>query len=341
MSALDPNTKAPFPLFAFLAEDGTIHLAGGLCCSFPAGAGLAAFIELSPDAFSGKNLPEKQELPPYLWFSTVESGDHSGPGALRLDPGLCLRLRDQYREAVELCLDPDSLPGRTQPERLFSFCFDHPEILNLSVPMSCALVPLRTGEPCYEEAQFSFQGNAPGLGLTEALEQLAAVQQGKSAHCLLPCYLLSSLEELLWFEFSELLRRGRSIKRCRACGRYFLCQDHRRRDFCDRPGPDGRTCRQRGAKDLYQRKLEEDPYRKAYTTAYNRMYSRYFRSARGEGAGFSQEEFQCWAKSAREARRAYAAGDISGEQLLQRIGEPPPDREDVRSGRTESPLTVK
>lgn len=50
----------------------------------------------------------------------------------------------------------------------------------------------------------------------------------------MPYYLIEYLDEMLYFEFTEMLKNGQLVKCCKLCNRYFVLTDKRKRDFCDR-----------------------------------------------------------------------------------------------------------
>ena len=61
-------------------------------------------------------------------------------------------------------------------------------------------------------------------------------------------FAIQNLEEMLYLELMEMVKRGIRIKRCGLCDRYFVLTDKRKRDYCDRIYENGRTCKQLGAK---------------------------------------------------------------------------------------------
>ncbi|WP_333648683.1 DUF6076 domain-containing protein [Lacrimispora sp.] len=60
-------------------------------------------------------------------------------------------------------------------------------------------------------------------------------------------FAIQSLEEMLYLELMEMIKRGIRVKRCVLCDRYFVLVDKRKGDYCDRPYKGQRTCRQVGA----------------------------------------------------------------------------------------------
>ncbi len=58
------------------------------------------------------------------------------------------------------------------------------------------------------------------------------------------------------------------IKKCQHCDRYFMPSIRQDELYCDLPNEDGKSCREKGAKQTYKEKLEKEPvlqeYRKVY-----------------------------------------------------------------------------
>lgn len=67
--------------------------------------------------------------------------------------------------------------------------------------------------------------------LRETNELLEIMHQNGEGVSLMPYYLIEYLDEMLYFEFTEMLKNGQFVKRCRLCNRYFVLTDKRKRDF--------------------------------------------------------------------------------------------------------------
>ena len=160
--------------------------------------------------------------------------------------------------------------------------------------------------------------------LTEQDDLLEIMHHEVDGVSLMPYYLIEYLDEMLFFEFTEMLKNGQYVKRCKLCGRYFVLTDQRKRDFCDRPYKGKRTCKQVGAKLFFEKGIEADAFLQQYLTEYNKVYSRRYRAAgkyAGEHSGkdLNEEQFKTWSAAASQARRDYVGGNISGEEMLARV----------------------
>ena len=149
-------------------------------------------------------------------------------------------------------------------------------------------------------------------------EMLEHIQDGQKGVNFLGYYQIESLEEMLLFELSEMLKHGYTAKRCRACGKYFIQMDNRKKLYCDRIDKNGHTCRQRGSKQAYLKQVGGDPYLKKYKCMYERIYSRCYR-AYEKALEEYRLDFKEWSRAAAPVRQEYLDGKIPGEEMLKRI----------------------
>lgn len=232
-------------------------------------------------------------------------------------------LQTQYSEALEFCLNTQMLTEYTLPERYVMYCNLHPNFTQHMLRSMYGIAPMANGrfdtrklirfdDPGEVDVRKVLQGIHRDSDYSVSLWQYFAIQ---------------SLEEMLCLEFMEMIKRGIRIKRCALCNRYFVLADKRKRDYCDRPYKGKRTCKQIGAKQKFNQDIKDRPYLQEFQTIYNRMYSRYYRMDAWDSDRttnkLTEEQFKAWAEIASKARRAYKAGEISGEEMLRRVSEQP------------------
>jgi len=184
-----------------------------------------------------------------------------------------IQLQEVFREAIELCLDRENRPDKIMSERLCDFMAEHPEFGDAAVKIQYTLLPKKKGKVDIHDWKLTEQGDL-----------LEIMHQDGEGVSLMPYYLIEFLDEMLFFEFTEMLKNGQYVKRCKLCGRYFVLTDKRKRDFCDRPYKDKRICKQVGAKLFFEKGIEADAFLQQYLTEYNKVYSRRYRAA-GKYAG--------------------------------------------------------
>ena len=113
-------------------------------------------------------------------------------------------------------------------------------------------------------------------------------------------YTFSSLHDFLYVELGKAILRGNSPRQCRLCGRWFLHEQGDTTVYCTRPAPgeESRTCREIGARAVFEKKIQEEDTWKIYKRAYKKYYARVMKG------NMSREEFSGWVKFAMSQRDA-------------------------------------
>ena len=111
-------------------------------------------------------------------------------------------------------------------------------------------------------------------------------------------YTFSSLHDFLYVELGKAIFRGNSPRQCRLCGRWFLHEQGDTTVYCTRPAPgeESRTCREIGARAVFEKKIQEEETWKIYKRAYKKYYARVMKG------NMSREDFEVWAERAAEER---------------------------------------
>lgn len=225
-------------------------------------------------------------------------------------------LHEIFQYALHFCLDKDNLCDRSAAERLVGFYFRFPDLSKFTVQTGFAVAPVKKGALDYEKvAEINKNNNA------DTKKTLDAVHGDHSKVSLLPYYHIQALDEMLFFEFMEMLKRGIQVKRCRLCGRYFVLIDKRKREYCGREYADGKTCQEVGPLLRYEQLLGADSYLQKFETEYNKIYSRFYRAdgkldSERSGKDMTREEFGAWSKAASKAKADYQKRLITGEEML-------------------------
>ncbi|MGN0204982.1 MAG: DUF6076 domain-containing protein [Coprococcus sp.] len=125
-------------------------------------------------------------------------------------------------------------------------------------------------------------------------------------------FFVSSLEECLFIEFIELLKRRIIIKTCKNCGRLFIPK-RSNMDYCPRIySPDGKTCSEVGYTQTFARNVKNDELLLAYTRAYKAHYAR-MTKPRKKAANMTREEFDAWYQEAKRRLEQARAGLLDPE----------------------------
>lgn len=136
-------------------------------------------------------------------------------------------------------------------QRLCNFVLEYPSFSQATVKIKYELSPKKNGKVDIDTLRDIRDWN-----LRETDELLEIMHQDGEGVSLMPYYFIEYLDEILYFESSEMLKNAKFVKRCKLCSRYFVLTDKRKRDFCDRPYKDNRTCKQMDAKMFYDKGMK-------------------------------------------------------------------------------------
>ena len=131
------------------------------------------------------------------------------------------------------------------------------------------------------------------------------------------CYASDDLRVLIFMEFEYMVTENYALRKCDNCGRYFLPFSSLSR-YCDRTMSNGKTCRDVAIRINYHRRLQNDDIRMTYVKNNNAYQMRVRRS----GDEVLLEEYQQWKLDAREALSQWKNGQISQEEVENRIALP-------------------
>lgn len=111
-------------------------------------------------------------------------------------------------------------------------------------------------------------------------------------------YTFSSLRDFLYVELGKAILRGNAPRQCRLCGNWFLHEQGDRAIYCDRIAPreEVKTCREVGARAVFENKLQSEETWKLYKRAYKKYYARVMKG------NMSREDFNAWAEKAAAKR---------------------------------------
>lgn len=113
-------------------------------------------------------------------------------------------------------------------------------------------------------------------------------------------YIFSSLHDFLFVELGKSILRGNAPRQCRLCRRWFLHEQGDRAMYCERiaPGEESKTCREAGARAVFEKKIQDEDTWKLYKRAYKKYYARYMKG------NMSEADFKAWATQAAADRDA-------------------------------------
>ena len=108
----------------------------------------------------------------------------------------------------------------------------------------------------------------------------------------------SCLADFLYLEHGNEIEHGHAQRHCRLRGRWSLHEEGDNTVYCKRiaPGETEKTCREVGARAVFEKKIQEEETWKIYKRAYKKYYARFMKG------NMSREEFNAWVEHAAAQR---------------------------------------
>lgn len=109
---------------------------------------------------------------------------------------------------------------------------------------------------------------------------------------------VSCLRDFLYLELGKAIEHGNAPRQCRLCGHWFLHEQGDKTVYCGRvaPGETEKTCREVGARAVFENKIRAEETWKLYKRAYKKYYARFMKG------NMSREEFNAWVEHAAAQR---------------------------------------
>lgn len=109
---------------------------------------------------------------------------------------------------------------------------------------------------------------------------------------------VSCLRDFLYLELGKAIEHRNAPRQCRLCGHWFLHEQGDKTVYCERiaPGEAEKTCREVGARAVFENKIRAEETWKLYKRAYKKYYARVMKGNMG------REEFNAWVEHAAAQR---------------------------------------
>lgn len=228
-------------------------------------------------------------------------------------------LQKTYSDALEMSLNKEVLTEYTLAERYMMFCNLTPTFTHHMLRSMYGIAPISYGK--FDTSKLIAFDDPKDVDTRKVLQNIH--RDSNYEVSMWQYFAIQSLEEMLYLEFMEMIKRGILVKRCALCDKLFVLADKRKRDYCDRIYKNNRTCKQVGAKMKFNKSVGEDKFLQEFQRIYNRMYSRFYRFEDLEynetENSLTKEEFKAWVAAASKARQDYKAGEISGEKMVELV----------------------
>lgn len=149
---------------------------------------------------------------------------------------------------------------------------------------------------------------------SETLENLIEkINYNESMIRMSDIYTSSYLSNICFIVLEQIVKNNTlPIKTCKYCERYFIPAVRQDEIYCDLPNNNGRSCREKGAKQTYKDNFKKIPALLEYRKIYQRKFMVVSRSGGNEKL---QREFDNWKKVAQDKIKEFKQGNLSEDAL--------------------------
>lgn len=227
-----------------------------------------------------------------------------------------VQMYNQFTQALLLCLEADSYTEIGIARKFAGFIQSTKRFRSYRFQTGYGIGPVdKHGNLDYDTVQ---KLNSEDADLET---QLGTVENGQGGVSLLPFTWILSFEDLIFFDFLELVHQGCPVKRCKLCGRLFVQRTRHKTEYCDRKTENGRTCKQVGPKMVFNAELDkpENVALKEYNRIRQLKQQQLERDKNkeiGKDVGKAQAVFDAWSEPAKVLRDQFVAGEISEQEFL-------------------------
>lgn len=116
----------------------------------------------------------------------------------------------------------------------------------------------------------------------------------------------SSMEDMLMFEFGEMLTKSVQLRKCKSCGKHFIMKGNYDTNYCDRVSEgESRNCQELAAQENYKKKMADN----TAIPLYQKYYKRY--AVRVHVRQIKELDFKKWKYQAMTNRDECSDGKIT------------------------------
>jgi hypothetical protein len=156
------------------------------------------------------------------------------------------------------------------------------------------------------EIRQTFRVNIDAFYFTKLTTTFEQVDAEHVAEVLRP----KDIHEIIEFFLRACVQREQRFRVCKNCGKYFALSGYTNTEYCDRfYGDTGKTCKEIGALNTWQKKRTENPVVNAYSKAYKKRFAwiKYHKT--------TKEAFYEWSEQARAKRDFCLQGGMTLEEF--------------------------
>lgn len=210
----------------------------------------------------------------WFWRKASESIESGMTKELRQLPEQLSLYQKQAQKFVENILDVDRVDRDVQKNVRANYVFDQPREAELF---------------CFKPIPVSF----------------GPVDENTCGTILYP----NAIRDMIDFSLRDCVEKNIPLRRCRNCGRYFPIIGRITAEYCSRPQPSGKLCRNIAPVQKWSKNSKKD----LVFSEYRREYKRHF--AWIKAGKISEEEFAAWAKQAKAKKHECDVEQLSLDEF--------------------------
>lgn len=214
-----------------------------------------------------------------------------------------INLQKRYRKFIEYIFNLDRKRFTNHYEAILKANDDFPSIINTEIKKTITSVPLVNGKLDHDYIK---ELNSMDVSVMDKSRK--AFRDSANFGTAFQTK-ITAMEEGLFYEFSELVKNGCRIGKCKSCGRYFLITTKRNMEYCKNKNVNGQTCAQNAAKARFKESMQ-DIYLNKYDKKLATVYQSYYRAKDLEereltGSELTYTEYADWRDEAVQLRKKY------------------------------------
>jgi len=215
-----------------------------------------------------------------------------------------LRLYKRYRKFIDYIFNLKRTRFEDLNKAILKSYNEFPEISRTNLSRTLTSAPIKDGK---FDLDYIMGINDMDI---DVMEKSDVVYEDSAEFKPLYAIQIHSLNEALFYEFSELVKNGYRINRCKMCGKYFLVITARDVEYCKNINERGYSCAKLASIEKYKESLN-DPFLKEYNKISEKMYQRYYRVQDSwnekelSGKDMTFSEYDEWSEEAQDLRREY------------------------------------
>ena len=145
------------------------------------------------------------------------------------------------------------------------------------------------------------------------------------------CYIINSVTEYINILFYAFVSNNPIVSVCNNCDRLFVPKTKKLTLYCDRAMNEHTTCKQIGARNKHNDKIETDPVLKAYQLEKHRIEMYCLRSKQDKYDFF--DDYFDWLRMFEPKIADYKTGNYDGDKLIAEIKEQTPNYQPYSKGK--------